>query len=154
MQVLSKLYYNVLECLACLEESKHALMDDGNEPIIQELILKINGVTEYTSDLADKIGERDKKDDFINTMTLRVGEEAQIIQSGWDEIKVTEIYPGVEKNPYENGYTPDTVDIQYFRKDEYESALRKHHQYLDWKKIEKARAELEKKYNYDGKHGG
>lgn len=105
--------------------------------------------------LSDPLENPPKKDDFINTMTLEVGKEAQIIQSGWDEIKVTEIYPGVEKNPYENGYTPDTVDIQYFRKDEYESALRKHHQYLDWKKNRnKARAELEKKYNYDGKHGG
>lgn len=103
--------------------------------------------------LDDKDHEEPKKEDYINQMTLVVGEETQFIQSGWDEIKLIEIISGAEKPNYEDGYYPDEAIIEYFRKDEYEAALRKHKQYLDWKKNRNPdRAKLEEKYQLDTKH--
>lgn len=95
------------------------------------------------------------KEDYINVMTLELFEDAQFIQTGWDEIKLVDM----RYRSWEDGLAVDagcegSADLQYFRKDEYEAALKKHKQYLDWKKNRNPdRAKLEASYGFDGKHG-
>lgn len=83
-----------------------------------------------------------KKEDFINTMKLKIGEKPQVIQHGWSEITVTDI-----------NYETQEITIQYFREAEYKTHLKHHHEYLTWKENRnETRSELEKKYGYDCKH--
>lgn len=94
-----------------------------------------------------------KKEDFINVMTLRQGEKAQFIQSGWDEITLIDVSEG-NSHWNDDFSTSGEAELQYFRKDEYEAAKTKHKQYLDWKKNRNPnRAKLEASYGFDGKHG-
>lgn len=94
-----------------------------------------------------------KKEDYINVMTIKEGEGAQFIQSGWDEITLLSVNENSGGSKIDPHFQYSSAKIQYFRKDEYESSKTKHKQYLDWKKNRNPdRAKLEEKYNYDCKH--
>lgn len=102
----------------------------------------------------DPAEEPPKKEDYIGMMALRIGDESKFVQVGWDKIKLKSIIePQGGKSDVGKFENAHMAELEYFRKDEYEAALKKHKQYLEWKKNRNPdRAKLEASYGYDGKH--